>query len=428
MVVEAWAIDTRWLQLDGLWGSVVLHAKDLKNDGIMKPFELSQSPRQCNMQLYSRLAARRRRALAGFSRKGKVAVAGVAPLFPKEVMGYFSDEEVRQACGFFPIGFVACPGGVLHPAGCDHATTVQGGGKPRPVPPSHDGRCRLPMLPILLTAAFMGLPRSLCSYLQHLFEGSPRGATATVLRDVRRLYRDDERRGVIKTRERGGFDAQALKRALEDGFVSPMAEALETAALAAWDGAGREPGVYSHVNVFAGLGVSTIGFVLAALSRGFRRIRVWAIDEVAWRLKLQEVLLLRILPAGVTLDFKREMVTIDASNARAVISRAKAWAERAEGYASMHCSPSCARACGTNARGGPAACLARVLGGDRDVDLGLHLLELAEQAGFDAGTWECSIKGRLAGDGAAPRASRKRTEAPAPMALRSRRRRACAQY
>ena len=367
---------------------------------------------------------------------------------PAAVLRELGARDVLAATGFSPVAFMSDPRGLRYDARTAFAPTCQGDGKPRPVPRGWDGAATLRMLPVLLTAALQTLGPRLARWCEGVRCAC---GTAALPAAIAAAYARDAARGVLKARQsQRRLTASSLRRALEDGLPSAAAEALAAAAFAARAAAGLAPlDAAHHVNVFAGAGVSTVGFVTAAVRAGARKLAVVAVDCVEWRLEFQRLLLgelqRELAAAGYRfdLDYEAQVVTVTAANGPRLVAQ---WAARARDFtrahgpgavATVHLSPDCSRASGVHtARMTRAEQRARAARGAADVDEGLALLRAAEASGaFVAGTWECSVKGLKtpadAMDDAAPtdsiaaRVVKRKAAAPPPPPLRSRPKRRC---
>ena len=259
---------------------------------------------------------------------------------------------------------------------------------------------------MLLTAAFM----TLGPYLAHWCETmSLACGTPNLPSSIADAYKRDAARGVIKVRQDNKqmqLTKSSLRRALEDGLPSATAQALGAAALAARAAAGLPFDAMLHVNVFAGVGVSTVGFVRAAVRAGAKRVVVVALDAVEWRLVFQRLMLeelQRELAAegfAFELVYEAQVVFVTEEDIPGLVA---GWAGSARAFsraggpgaiATFHASPDCSFACGRPPPGATAAEVrARKAQGAADVAEGLALLRGAEASGaFVAGTWECSAK------------------------------------
>ena len=91
-----------------------------------------------------------------------------------------------------------------------------------------------------------------------------------------------------------------------------------------------------HINVFAGVGVSTVGFVRAAVRAGAKRVVLVAVDCVEWRLLFQGLLLeeleFELADEGFTFDliYERQLVFVTGENGPDLVA---GWVARARAFA-----------------------------------------------------------------------------------------------
>jgi len=162
---------------------------------------------------------------------------------------------------------------------------------------------------------------------------------------------------------------------------------------------------FSHVDFYAGIGVGTVGFVLAAVRGGAKVLKITAVDRAEWRLVFQFHMLLELqreLKRKEGLDFELKFVSrianITKDNGAALVSECAAearafTADRQDALATVHFSPDCSRASKVHHPKDKKERAERVKGGEEDVAVGLELFQAAKASGaFHAGTWECSVK------------------------------------